>query len=396
MVVVGMSVRILAVLFLLSAFSSPLRAEESAETKRLPGVALAQGITEITGVAISPLLGVSTVGAWRYFKSPAERRAELPWFCQPWAWSTGFAVLSLCFLKDSVGAAAPGLLKKPFDMAELFEDKASALVASAAFVPLVAGEMAEAFKTESAVPAAAIGLAAAAPVNFLWLLVPLCVFAFLSVWLCSHAINVLIVLSPFSTVDTVLKLLRSSLLAMVAVSWFIAPWLAAGFCLLILAVAVWLAPAALRLAIFGARFATDILLPRRGKRRATPERPHVFTLGRFGGLPARTAGRLALTDDNRAAFVYRPWCVLPERSVAVPDGFLHISKGLLSPGMTHRPAGGTRGVEIFVFLPRYRGHEENVADKLRLAGTRDHALSRGLAAIRDWLRGMLGRRDALP
>ncbi len=389
-----MFARLLAALFLLTA--SPLRAEEPAETKHLPGVALAQGITEITGVAISPLLGVSSVGAWRYFKAPAEVRAELPWFCQPWAWGTGFVVLSLCFLKDSVGAAAPGLLKKPFDMAELFEDKASALVASAAFVPLVAGEMAEALKTESAAPAAAIGLAAAAPVDFLWLLVPLSVFAFLSVWLCSHAINVLIVLSPFSTVDTVLKLLRSSLLAMVAISWFVAPWLAAVFCLLILAVAVWLAPAALRLAIFGARFAADILLPRRGRRRATPERPHVFTLGRFDGLPARTGGRLALAGNGRAVFLYRPWCVLPEKSVAVPDGFLHVSKGLLSPGLTHRPAGETRGIEIFVFLPRYRGHEENVVRELRLAGTRDHAFSRGLTTVRGWLRGMLRRRDALP
>lgn len=33
----------------------------------LPGIGLAEGISEITGVAISPLLGVSTVGAWKYW-----------------------------------------------------------------------------------------------------------------------------------------------------------------------------------------------------------------------------------------------------------------------------------------------------------------------------------------
>src|SRR5690606_37287699 len=140
----------------------------------------------------------------------------------------------------------------------------------------------------------------------------------------------------------------------------------------------------------------DILLPWLGRQRAAPERPHVFTLGGFGGLPARTGGRLALTDEGQAVFLDRPWRLLPEKPVPVPDGFLHVSKGLLSPGLTHRPAGEPRDVEIFVFLPRYRGHEENVARELRLAGVRDHALSRGLGAVRGWLRGMLHRRYALP
>ena len=43
----------------------------------VPGVELSQGITEITGVAISPLLGVSSVGAWRYWKTPLGERAAL-------------------------------------------------------------------------------------------------------------------------------------------------------------------------------------------------------------------------------------------------------------------------------------------------------------------------------
>ena len=51
---------------------------------------LAQTISLITGVAISPLLGTGAVGAWRYFqvKTPQER-ANLPWFAQPWFWFAG-------------------------------------------------------------------------------------------------------------------------------------------------------------------------------------------------------------------------------------------------------------------------------------------------------------------
>jgi hypothetical protein len=105
--------------------AAPAAARETANADELlPGVTLSQGITEITGVAISPLLGVSAVGAWRYWKTPTAERAELPWYARPWAWGTGLALLSLCFLKDSLGTAVPGILKKPFDMVELFENKA--------------------------------------------------------------------------------------------------------------------------------------------------------------------------------------------------------------------------------------------------------------------------------
>ena len=158
-------------LCLILLFSGGLRAAEAdpvtppKEEVYLPGVALTQGITEITGVAISPLLGVSSVGAWRYWKTPAAGRASLPWYAQPWAWGTGLALLVLCFLKDSLGTAVPGVLKKPFDMVELFENKASALVASGAFVPLVAQEMVKHLQAERALEVPVASIAAWAPLR---------------------------------------------------------------------------------------------------------------------------------------------------------------------------------------------------------------------------------------
>lgn len=359
----------------------------------LPGVALSQGITEITGVAISPLLGVSSVGAWRYWKSPAGARSSLPWYARPWAWGSGFAVLALCFLKDSLGTAVPGVLKKPFDMVELFENKFSALVASGAFVPLVAAEMARHLEAEKvAVPAAALSGETMAFIDLSWFMIPGAVIAFLLVWICSHAINVLIILSPFSTVDAALKLLRTGLLAMIGVIYAIAPWLAAALCIALIFVAAWLAPAALRLAIFGSRFAADILLPWRGKRRATPESPHVFTLGGLAGVPPRTGGRLVLLDDGTAVFRYRRWCVLDERTVPLPDGVRQVEKGIFSPSLIH--GGGAAEASLLLFLPRYRGHEERLAEHLKLHGVRDHAMARGFSAMKEWLAGLLRRKSS--
>jgi hypothetical protein len=393
-----------AVAFLAIVLLSPLGAETveveqaapaatAKQEQYLPGVALSQGITEITGVAISPLLGVSSVGVWRYWQTPAEARPLLPWFCQPWAWGAGFVILGLCFLKDSLGTALPGVLKKPFDMIELFENKASAAVASAAFVPVIASQMAQHFKAEHpdvVVPTASLFAASFAGIDVLWFFVPLSVLAFLLVWICSHAINVLIILSPFSTVDAVLKIARTSLLASVGLIYAIAPWLAALICLVIIAIAAWLAPSALRLAIFGARFAADILLPWRGKRRATPDTPHAFTLGRLGGLPARTGGRLVALEDGSTVFRYRRWCILDERSIPLPDGSRLVSRGLLSPSLVHR-SGDAAEIEVLLFLPRYRGHEDAIAGHMKCHGVRDHAFARGFAAVKGWLKDVLRR-----
>ena len=57
--------------------------------KSSPGLDAAQAISTITGVAISPLLGVSAVGAWQWFKCAPEKRARLSWYAQPWFWLRG-------------------------------------------------------------------------------------------------------------------------------------------------------------------------------------------------------------------------------------------------------------------------------------------------------------------
>src|SRR4051812_12295870 len=117
--------RFLLLLILFLSATAPLQAAPALlQEERLPGVSLAQGISEITGVAISPLLGASAIGAWRYFHASEAGRHALPWFCHPLVWGTGLLLSALCFAKDAVGTAAPPLVKKPLDIAELFESKA--------------------------------------------------------------------------------------------------------------------------------------------------------------------------------------------------------------------------------------------------------------------------------
>ena len=74
---------------------------------RPPGVAAAETISQVTGVAISPLLGVGAAGAFQYFRAPEAERARLSWYAQPWFWGPALLIVGLCFLKDALGPAVP-------------------------------------------------------------------------------------------------------------------------------------------------------------------------------------------------------------------------------------------------------------------------------------------------
>ena len=366
----------------------------------LPGVALAESLSQITGTAISPLLGVSSVGAWRYYKTPEAVRHELPWFCHPAAWSVGFVILGLCFLKDVFGTASPTMLKKPFDLAELFENKLSAIVAGSAFVPIIAAELAR-HSREAGPSAALLSEMHYAAMPFLtnasaWVATALTVTAavvgFLLIFLSSHAINVLIALSPFTTVDAALKLVKAGLLSLVTATAFINPWLGAAVCFAILLVAGLVAPWAFRFTLFGTVFATDIFRFRflRRASRSDASQPKSFTSRRFAGIPVRTLGRLMRNEEGQLIFRYRPWVILPKRNVALPDGSYALSKGLLCPDLLHCEDGGTTARTLLMLLPRYSSQEDLIAERLSLTEVRDGGVLKGFKAIRNWFAEILG------
>ena len=171
---------------------------------------LCETVSMITGVAISPMLGVSAVGAYDYYQAKTpEEKANLPWFANPLFWVPAMLLVGACFLKDSAGIVIPTALKKPFDVAETAEHKISGLVATGAFVPIAASIFHAPAQTSASL--AAMGFAT---IDLHWfynaLMVPVAMAAFFIVFLASNAINILILLSPFTTVDVALCLLYTS------------------------------------------------------------------------------------------------------------------------------------------------------------------------------------------
>lgn len=380
--------------------ADPTPAAQLKESMLLPGVSLSQGVSEITGVAISPLTGVSVVGAWTYYKTQSHLRHRLPWYCHPGVWGTGLALLAVCFLKDFLGAAAPPLVKKPLDFAELFENKLSALVASAGFVPLVALAMAH---FNQAQPQAVSGLAdsglAVIPlaswvdltVHTPWITIPVSLVAFAVVWLSAHAINVLIALSPFGIVDAGLKLVKLGLMALVAGATFIHPYAGAAVSLLLILIGFLVAGWSFRLTWFGTLMGCDFLLNRRAEPADLKVGIRGFLARRTGGVPVRTAGRLRHDASGGLVFSYHPWLLLPERQIPLlAESPSVICKGLLHPSLAHREDSASASTRsALILLPRYRGLEDMIARHFGCQEVMDGALIRGFKAMRQWLVDML-------
>lgn len=367
------------------AASSKEPARAAAEVA--PGLQAAQSLSQVTGIAISPLLGVGAVGAVKYLKASAAERAKLSWYAQPWFWVPALAIVGLCLLKDSAGTMLPTSLKKPLDVLELFENKASALVATGAIVPL-AMDVFKAVHPEGVSLAPGLAGMHLAAIDLSWLgnllMVPVALLVYGAVWIVSHTVHVLILVSPFTTVDAALKSFRAALLASVVGSHWISDWMGAVWAGLIVLVCVLLAPWAIRLAVFGHVFAWDLLTFRRA--RFTPEAASAwaFTTREWPALPARTYGRLARSAAGELTLSYRPLLVLPPKSATLPAGDYAIGRGLLHPELLQ--LGGEATPDLLNFPPRYRGHEPALA---AACGVRE-VRAVGFCAALAWIKGVLG------
>jgi hypothetical protein len=366
----------------------PARANSQTPTRSAasPGAELATAVSQITGIAISPLLGMGAIGAYKWFQAGTpQAKARLPWFAQPWFWIPALLLVAAVAAKDTLGTVVPTSLKKPLDVAEAVENKISGLVATGAIVPLALAIFQSFDDSKSAASLSQAGFAAIdfSPVLNV-LMVPLALLIYAVVWVVSNTINILILVSPFSTVDAALKSFRAAILASVAGTHFLSDSLGLVWAGVVILVSLFLAGWAFRLFIFGNVFLWDILTFRR--HRFTPQGSSnwCFLARRIGRVPVRTYGRLEMNSDGQLTFRYRPFLVLPEKTISLPAGNYAIGRGLWHSELLN---GADEAAEDVIDLPpRYKGHEATLAANYGLAGVRDV----GLRAAWTWLKGLFG------
>ena len=357
----------------------------SNNSKSTPGLEAAQAISTITGVAISPLLGVSGVGAWKYFKTAPENRAKLAWYAQPWFWVPALLLVAVAFVKDTFGTVLPTAVKKPFDVAEAIENKISGLVAAGAFVPLIAAIFGSLGGDESAL----YGDAGLAIVNvsalFNVLTIPFAIAAFVVVWMVSHVINVLIIISPFTTVDAALKSFRAFILSTVAGTAFIDPYVGAIWSLLIVVTCWFLSGWAFRMMTLGTVFTWDLISFRSSRFKVDATGNWVFTGREIDKTPIRTYGKLTRGPQGELTLTYRPWLFLPKRTVTLPAGQYAVGKGLFYSEIIKLE--GEETTTTLTLPPRFRSHEEELSSIYMLGGVQDIGMVKGLKAVWNWMTG---------
>ena len=387
-------------LFLAAFASAQLNAEQrfakppaSPETTHFSsGEEIARTITLTTGVPVSPLLGVSTLGAWRWYTTPETERASLPWYARPWFWGSGLCLVLLFTANTTIGGLIPGL-KKPMDFVEEHENKLSALVAAPAVLLEVKRLLAISAPGLFASHAAGVGIPglaflSGAPVDA-WLqpfvslgLAILYAACFLIVFLAFHAIQVLIALSPSAILDMLLRSFRVAVLGLLGISSWIHPYLGATLGLAILFVALLIAGWSFRLTVYGSLFSWEFLSGRDGTSDPATGSVAAFSQKGLKGLPVRSFGRL---ETNGAAwfFSWRPWLVLPRRALALPPGETAILKGAISPLLVRQ--GALRAQTLVRFPPRYRLREAALAQRLGVGEVLEGRIVRGFKAAWKWL-----------
>ncbi len=369
------------------AGKAPPPAPPASTSTQAPGLGLAQSISAATGVAISPLLGVSVVGSWQYFHATPAQRGSLSWYAHPLFWITGFLIVGAVGLKDVLGTALPPGLKKPFDVAEVCENKVSGLVAAGALIPMV-GSFMSTFAPATDASLAQGGLAFMDITSVQQVVVlPFALVAFVMVWLVSHAINILILLSPWGVIDAMLKSARLFLLMLMASIACINPWLGAFLSLIIIAIAYFLAGWSLRLMVYGSVYSWDFFTLRRMRFHPEAGINWAFTARKIQAVPIRTYGKLVRDGGGKFTLQYRPWLVLPGRTLDLTGEGLAVGNGFFNPVLVEKRDGETQA--LLTFPPRYRDHEQDLARLYELP-VEDVGLLKGLKMVWGWIRELFG------
>jgi hypothetical protein len=112
----------------------------------------------------------------------------------------------------------------------------------------------------------------------------------------------------------------------------------------------------------------------------------VFTGDEIEGVPRRTYGRLhQAPEGGRLTLKYRPWLVLPERTVVVPGEGLVVGRGLFYSEVLGHDAKTDQNRTLLLLPPRYVGHEELFARTYHISGTCEVGLRRAWSWIREAL-----------
>jgi hypothetical protein len=344
--------------------------------------AFGNGLGQLTGIAVSPLLVLSIFGAIDWYGAVAGE--PLPLHASPWVWGTAITVAAIALLVPFVaGTAAPGPVAKFAAAARYLEEQFSGLIAAGIFLPTLSVTLSAAGLAPSAAAAAdapiQAGVAGGVGAGVLVTIV------FLIVRVVSLTIDALIMLSPFVAVDAVLVSVRTSVLGIILGSMLIHPVLALVVCSLFVVGCALIFGWCVRVNLFAGSCMWDVLTMRWRRARASEGPMRAFMASGRQGPAIRTRGMVEPTRGG-LRFRWRPWFVLPERSIDLPASRAVVVRGIIWSSIARED--GSRREELVLLPPRYLSHEEVVAG--RVGGrVEDGVVRRSIRQTIEFVRGVV-------
>ncbi len=360
------------------------------------GERLNQAFVALTGEAVNPLFGITMLGVYKYITTDAAYRPYLPAYYRPEVWIPLLIIIALMLFNSTIAEAMP-FLKTPLNALGDVVNKAGAIVVLPLVVKMfadtVAGpigqEIAQASNTLFPAAFAADSLLSAGAVWSIlgWIAgAAVGTIIYLAVWLTFNMVDVLILLCPFPGVDALLKSFRLAVIGAIMGAREVSPTIAFFLAATIVVISFFMAGWSFRLSIFGWITSTDLLFFRR---KSVENEPVSAFSGELAPLPMRTLGRLQRKENGELLFSYRPWLILPRRTLALgsPDKFA-CGRGLLNPFLV---SGSNPDAPWLRLPPRYRGQEQAMAGHFGLPRIVDCGFS---GAFRSWLASVFRRRPA--
>src|SRR6516164_7100585 len=370
--------------------------EQEAQQALKSGERISTALATVTSTAISPLVGVTALGAWRYYRTPRAERDHLPLIQKPKFWIPVLLLLVLIFIKDTFGGFAP-LIKKPLDAVEVLFVNHAGLVLIA--FPMVLNEVALVMGLRSlrglfaymlGMPVVHAAAAQTSGVHHAFSVATAVLYTVVGlvvtfvVWLVGHSFDVLAMISPFPFLDFLLKTIRNTIFAVLAITALISPRLGLLLCLGVIVFSFLIFGWALRTAVFGTVFALGLL---RVFLFDAQDRPNLgdsvpaFST-RIRTVPRRTYGRLHTGQDGTLMFGYRRLLVGSEKKLVVGKASsFEVGQGIFFPSVIEPIESAGKHRVVFRLLPTHRGAEEPVRACLELAQVRDMRFTKGIRSF---------------
>ena len=347
-------------------------ADKTAESR---AGAITSGITQITGLAINPLVVLIVIGVYEYYWPTA---GNPPLHANPWFWGSLCALLAFSLGLRLLTPLIPGfgkLLKGVI----LVEQKIMGLLTAGLLIPTIVSTLENAgFTSNNHDQVAAAGFFGTSGYVVAGLLI------YSVVWVVSHVIDSLVLLSPFALIDATLLTMRGTLLAILGVAYWIHPAISAGICCVLIVICFLIAGWCIRINILASTFAFDLLTLRCKWMRPNQWPIRVFITGKSGLAPTRTRGLLE-RDPDGLRVRWRRFYWLTKRSTVLHRGSAKLVRGVV---WSELYAESSPKVLVTLILPpRYFNHDQWITEHLEIPAE-NGTIRRGLAGVVDFFRNI--------